>query len=339
MSSLPGLSRRVRRARAAALRPPPPPHAASRHHVQAGTRSVRRVALAPIRSPSCIARAEAEFAAGQSRARTRAIWSRRASTSIARSTCCWPCPAARERPAPRRPSSIGCSIASARSKCMALREGDGFTEARIRAGGHRRAAERRAIVRRARSRRRRPKKRSPPISRATPHDLPIPLEQQGAVLRRAVPGPPARLHGRTASIAVGAYLPMIQDVFKAEGLPLDLAYVPLVESAFKTNALSRASARGMWQFMLSTGEGTRPAAELVRRRALRSGEGDARGRAVSEDAARACSTATGISRWPATTPVRAASQRAVKRSKTTDYWKLTVDVRATCRARRASTCR
>ena len=33
------------------------------------------------------------------------------------------------------------------------------------------------------------------------------------------------------------YLPMIQSVFRAEGLPLDLAYVPLVESAFKPNAL------------------------------------------------------------------------------------------------------
>ena len=36
-------------------------------------------------------------------------------------------------------------------------------------------------------------------------------------------------------------------------MPLDLAYVPLVESAFKNNALSRASARGMWQFMPATG--------------------------------------------------------------------------------------
>ena len=48
------------------------------------------------------------------------------------------------------------------------------------------------------------------------------------------------------------FLPMIQDVFRAEGLPLDLAYVPLVESAFKPNALSRAKAKGMWQFMRGT---------------------------------------------------------------------------------------
>ena len=36
---------------------------------------------------------------------------------------------------------------------------------------------------------------------------------------------------------------MIQSVFRAEGLPLDLAYVPLIESAFKPTALSRAKAK------------------------------------------------------------------------------------------------
>ena len=49
------------------------------------------------------------------------------------------------------------------------------------------------------------------------------------------------------------YLPMIQSVFRAEGLPLDLAYGPLIESAFNPNALSRARrARGLWQFMRGT---------------------------------------------------------------------------------------
>ena len=45
---------------------------------------------------------------------------------------------------------------------------------------------------------------------------------------------------------------MIQNVFRAEGLPLDLAYVPLIESAFKPNALSRVKAKGVWQFMTGT---------------------------------------------------------------------------------------
>ena len=48
------------------------------------------------------------------------------------------------------------------------------------------------------------------------------------------------------------YLPMIQDVFKAQGVPLDLAYVPIIESAFNPNAQSRAKAKGLWQFMRGT---------------------------------------------------------------------------------------
>ncbi|MBM3788840.1 MAG: LysM peptidoglycan-binding domain-containing protein [Acidobacteria bacterium] len=46
----------------------------------------------------------------------------------------------------------------------------------------------------------------------------------------------------------GRYLEMIQEVFRAEDLPLDLIYLAQVESLFKTNALSRAYARGIWQF-------------------------------------------------------------------------------------------
>jgi membrane-bound lytic murein transglycosylase D len=45
---------------------------------------------------------------------------------------------------------------------------------------------------------------------------------------------------------------MIQATFRAEGLPLDLAYIPLIESAFKPSALSKAKARGVWQFMRGT---------------------------------------------------------------------------------------
>jgi membrane-bound lytic murein transglycosylase D len=48
------------------------------------------------------------------------------------------------------------------------------------------------------------------------------------------------------------YLPRIREVFQREGIPLDLAYVPLIESAFKSTALSRAKAKGMWQFQLPT---------------------------------------------------------------------------------------
>ena len=51
----------------------------------------------------------------------------------------------------------------------------------------------------------------------------------------------------------GTYLPMIRSQFSAAGLPVDLGYLPLIESAFSIKAYSRARAHGMWQFISSTG--------------------------------------------------------------------------------------
>lgn len=51
----------------------------------------------------------------------------------------------------------------------------------------------------------------------------------------------------------GRYLPMIQRVFAEAGLPKDLAYMAHVESAYKTNAFSRAKAKGIFQFISGTG--------------------------------------------------------------------------------------
>jgi membrane-bound lytic murein transglycosylase D len=84
------------------------------------------------------------------------------------------------------------------------------------------------------------------------HDIPIPLNQRVLAFIELFQG---RLHDfLEEGMRRGTrYLPMIQSVFRAEGLPLDLAYVPLVESAFKPNALSRAHAKGVWQFMRGTG--------------------------------------------------------------------------------------
>jgi len=45
---------------------------------------------------------------------------------------------------------------------------------------------------------------------------------------------------------------MVTEIFQAEELPLDLMYLAQVESLFKPNALSRAYARGMWQFTRGT---------------------------------------------------------------------------------------
>lgn len=83
------------------------------------------------------------------------------------------------------------------------------------------------------------------------HDIEIPLNDRVLSYVELFTG---RLKGYLEEgLSRGArFLPMIQDVFRAEGLPLDLAYVPLIESAFKPNALSRAKAKGIWQFMRGT---------------------------------------------------------------------------------------
>jgi membrane-bound lytic murein transglycosylase D len=83
------------------------------------------------------------------------------------------------------------------------------------------------------------------------HDIPIPLNQRVLSYVDLFQG---RLHDfiEEGMKRGSKYLPMIQNVFRAEGLPLDLAYVPLVESAFKPNALSRVKAKGVWQFMSGT---------------------------------------------------------------------------------------
>ena len=88
---------------------------------------------------------------------------------------------------------------------------------------------------------------------ATEHDVPIP---QNAKVLAAVELLNGRLHDYVQeSLTRGSkYLPMIQNVFRAEGLPLDLAYIPVIESGFKTNALSKASAKGPWQFMKPTAQ-------------------------------------------------------------------------------------
>ena len=49
------------------------------------------------------------------------------------------------------------------------------------------------------------------------------------------------------------YLDQMQRILLEEGLPLELAYLPLVESSFDIRARSRAGALGMWQFMPRTG--------------------------------------------------------------------------------------
>ena len=51
----------------------------------------------------------------------------------------------------------------------------------------------------------------------------------------------------------GLYREMILEELRKEGLPEELSWIPMIESAFKARALSRARALGLWQFIRSTG--------------------------------------------------------------------------------------
>ena len=72
------------------------------------------------------------------------------------------------------------------------------------------------------------------------------------------------------------YLYHIVTELERRGMPLELALLPVVESAFEPYAYSRARASGLWQFIPGTGSQIRPEAGLVVRRPARHHGVDAR---------------------------------------------------------------
>ena len=171
---------------------------------------------------------------------------------------------------------------------------------------------------------------------STTHDIPIPTNDR--VLRYV-----ELFQGRlreflTEGLSRGVqYLPMIQATFRAEGLPLDLAYIPLIESAFKPSALSRAKARGVWQFMRGTALENGVERRLVSGRARRSDEGHAGGGEVPQDAAR---DVRRLASRDGVLQRRARPREARADAQPQDRF-LVADAprRGSCRARRATTCR
>ena len=51
------------------------------------------------------------------------------------------------------------------------------------------------------------------------------------------------------------YMPIFEQALEEKGLPQELKYLPVIESALDPNAVSKHGATGLWQLMLATGKG------------------------------------------------------------------------------------
>lgn len=61
----------------------------------------------------------------------------------------------------------------------------------------------------------------------------------------------------SVGIMLGAsnfYMPIFEQALETYGLPLELKYLPVIESGLNPTAVSRVGATGLWQFMLATGK-------------------------------------------------------------------------------------
>ena len=76
------------------------------------------------------------------------------------------------------------------------------------------------------------------------------------VVQRFIDRYMARLR-HSVSYMLGAsnfYIPLFEEALEAYQVPLELKYLPVIESALNPRAVSRVGATGLWQFMLATGK-------------------------------------------------------------------------------------
>ncbi len=87
-----------------------------------------------------------------------------------------------------------------------------------------------------------------------PHDLPLTVNDSVLQYLSFFTSPRGRAIVEHGLGRAGRYDAMIRRVLKEEGVPQDLMYLAQAESAFQPQAVSRAGARGIWQFMPYRGE-------------------------------------------------------------------------------------
>ena len=76
------------------------------------------------------------------------------------------------------------------------------------------------------------------------------------VVRKFIDTYTGRLRGHVSFMlsANNFYIPIFEEALDAYNLPIELKYLPIIESALNPSAVSRAGASGLWQFMITTGK-------------------------------------------------------------------------------------
>jgi membrane-bound lytic murein transglycosylase D len=88
---------------------------------------------------------------------------------------------------------------------------------------------------------------------AIDHDVPLTVNDPVLAYVNYFKTPRGSAIVETGLRRAGRYREMVRRVLKEEGLPQDLIYLAQAESAFLPQAVSKAGARGMWQFMSFAG--------------------------------------------------------------------------------------
>jgi membrane-bound lytic murein transglycosylase D len=88
---------------------------------------------------------------------------------------------------------------------------------------------------------------------AIAHDLPLTVNDSVLAYLNYFKTPRGSAIVETGLRRAGRYRSMVQRVLQDEGMPQDLIYLAQAESAFQPQAVSKAGARGMWQFMSYAG--------------------------------------------------------------------------------------
>lgn len=93
------------------------------------------------------------------------------------------------------------------------------------------------------------KARAEEVSKNISHDLPLTVNDEVLSFLNFFQTPRGKAIVETGLRRGGRYQEMISRVLHEEGIPQDLIYLAQAESAFQPLALSRAGARGIWQFV------------------------------------------------------------------------------------------